>query len=168
MNESTKALHLMTVPNCVLRKCAGLCGKRGGNCQKIGSFHHLAGNPLPNPAHPMMSPRNAGPKDQVELVQAPEMISPLPTSPLPDDENHPISGRSPFLAWQVDSLSRFGLQEACEQPGHAHADGDSQGKLPRPHCVGCHLRPVGRHSEAHRVVQRGAGDERDDGGNHEQ
>ena len=66
------------------------------------------------------------------------------------------------------ALSRFGLQKDCEQPSHAHADGNSQGKLPRPHCVGRHLRPVGRHGKAHRVVQRGAGDERHDGGNHEQ
>lgn len=74
-----------------------------GNCQIIGSFHHLVDNSLPNPAqssrpnpaHLMISSRNAEPKDQVKLMQAPEMLPPSLTPPLPDDENHPISGRSP-------------------------------------------------------------------------
>ena len=67
----------------------------GGNCQIIGSFHHLADNSPPNPAHLMISSRNAEPKDQVKLARVPEMFSPSPTPPLPDDENHPISGRTP-------------------------------------------------------------------------
>ena len=79
----------------------------GGNCQIIGSFHHLAGNSPPNPAHLMMPLRNTEPKDQVKLVQALEMFFPLPTPPLPGDENHPISGRSPPSVWQGKGNGRL-------------------------------------------------------------
>ena len=65
-------------------------------------------------------------------------------------------------------LSRAGVQKAREQPGYAHAECDSQGELPRSQRVRGDLGPVGCHGEAHRVVQRRAGDERHDSGNHEQ
>lgn len=58
------------------QQCAGR--KQGGNCQIIGSFHHLADNSPPNPAHLMMPSRNTEPKDQVKLVRVPEMFSPSP------------------------------------------------------------------------------------------
>ena len=56
--------------------------KQGGNCQIIGSFHHLAGNSPPNPAHLMIFSRNAEPKDQVKLLHVPEMFPPI-THPTP-------------------------------------------------------------------------------------
>lgn len=99
------------------QQCAGR--KQGGSCQIVGSFHHLAGNSPPNPAHLMMPSRNAEPKDQVKLLHAPEMFSPLPTPPLPDDENHPISGRSPpvFLPRK--------LTEGCRLHGQVRASESS-------------------------------------------
>lgn len=94
--------------------------KTGGNCQIIDSFHHLADNSPPNPAHLMISSRNAEPKDQVKLLHVPEMFSPSPTPPLPDDENHPISGRSPPSVWQGKGNGRLTARSTSRAGWYHH------------------------------------------------
>ena len=76
-----------------LAPCA--CRKKLPTCQIIGSFHHLADNSPPNPAHLMMPSPQRRTKRPGQISASARYVPPSPTPPLPDDENHPISGRSP-------------------------------------------------------------------------